>query len=77
MNEDNHRKKMAAPIVITVLFVAYLAVYGMIIWEASEFSPATLFLAIPLIALGIGMVYVLYTRVKEIRSGEEDDLGNY
>ena len=28
-------------------------------------------------ALGIGMVYVLYARIKEIRSGEEDDLGNY
>ena len=30
-----------------------------------------------LIALGIGMVYVLKTRIKEIRSGEEDDLNNY
>ena len=30
-----------------------------------------------LVALGIGMVYTLKSRIKEIRSGEEDDLGNY
>ena len=33
--------------------------------------------AIPLIALGIGMIFTLKSRIDEIRSGEEDDLGNY
>ena len=74
---NNHRKKMVAPIIITVLFIAYLIGYGLLVASAVEFHPLTLLLAIPLAALGIGMVYVLYARIKEIRSGEEDDLGNY
>ena len=77
MNEKNHRKKMIAPIIITILFVGYLVFYVILVLLASDFSPFTLLLAVPLILLGSGMAYVLYTRIKEIRSGEEDDLGNY
>ena len=77
MNEKNHRKKMIAPIIITILFVGYLVFYVILVLLASDFSPFTLLLAVPLILLGSGMAYVLYTRIKEIRSGEEDDLSNY
>ena len=77
MNEKNHRKKMIAPIIITILFVGYLVFYVILVLLASDFSPFTLLLAVPLILLGSGMAYVLYIRIKEIRSGEEDDLGNY
>lgn len=45
--------------------------------EAANAAPVMIVLALPLIALGIGMVYTLYTRIKEIRSGEEDDLSDY
>ena len=72
-----HRKKMVAPIIITVLFLAYLVVYGIAIFTTSELLPGMLLFALPLIALGIGMIYVLKSRIKEIRSGEEDDLDNY
>ena len=72
-----HRKKMVAPIIITVLFLAYLIVYGIAIFTTSELLPDMLLFALPLIALGIGMIYVLKSRIKEIRSGEEDDLDNY
>lgn len=75
MNE--HGKKMIAPIIITILFLAYLAIYIIIAFVASEFSPFMILLAIPLIALGIGMIFVLKSRIEEIRSGEEDDLSNY
>ena len=34
-------------------------------------------LLIPLVALGIGMVVVLKERIREIKSGEEDDLEKY
>ena len=71
-----HAKKMAAPIVITILFLMYLVVYLGLVIMAAGWSTAMLLLAIPLIALGIGMVYVLKERIKEIRSGEEDDLDN-
>ena len=72
-----HAKKMAAPIVITILFLVYLVIYLGLVIMAAGWSTAMLLLAIPLIALGIGMVYVLKERIKEIRSGEEDDLDNY
>ncbi len=76
MNKE-HTKKMVAPIVITVLFLVYLAVYAAILLVASDWSPVTILCAVPLIALGIGMIYVLKERISEIRSGEEDDLDNY
>ncbi len=77
MNEHNHKKKMIAPVVITILFLVYLIAYGIAAAAASQWNPVLILLALPLLALGIGMVYVLKTRIKEIRSGEEDDLGNY
>ena len=72
-----HRKKMVAPIVITVLFVLYLMAYVVMVILAAGWSPAMLLLTIPLVALGIGMVVVLKERIKEIKSGEEDDLEKY
>ena len=75
--EREHRKKMAAPIVITVLFVLYLIAYAVLVILAAGWSPAMLLLTIPLVALGIGMVVVLKERIREIKSGEEDDLEKY
>ena len=74
---NDHRKKMIAPVGITVLFLAYLVVYVMLLFFADVWHPVLLVLLIPLAALGAGMVYVLITRIREIRRGEEDDLGNY
>ena len=73
---NDHGKKMIAPVVITVLFLLYLFFYGFFIWKATSLNGLAIILAVPLAALGIGMIYVLYTRIKEIRSGEEDDLSN-
>ena len=75
--KDNHTKKMIAPVVITVVFLLYLGIYLIAIMFASEFNPVFIFLAIPLAALGISMVFILKSRIQEIRSGEEDDLGDY
>ena len=77
MKNREHRKKMLAPVVITVVFILYLIGYGIALAVATEWSPVMLLIAVPLVALGIGMVYTLKSRIKEIRSGEEDDLGNY
>jgi len=74
---DDHKKKMIAPIVITVVFLLYLVIYGRFLLAAAEFSPVMLLAAIPLAALGIGMIQVVKERINEIRSGEEDDLSNY
>ena len=77
MKDGQRKKKMVAPVLITVFFLIYLIAYGIGIGTAVEWSPLMILLAIPLVALGVGMVYVLKTKIKEIRSGEEDDLGNY
>ena len=73
-----HGKKMIAPIVIAVLFVGYLAVYiYMLFFAAAMTKPLLFLLAVPLAALGVGMIWVLITRIREIDKGEEDDLSNY
>ena len=74
---NDHSKKKIAPIVITVLFVGYLLIYIVVLMNAVSFHPAIALLALPLLALAAGMVYILYTRIKEIDGGEEDDLSNY
>ena len=73
--DSEHKKKMIAPVVITLLFLAYLVFYLAALIAASDWNPVIF--AVPLIALGAGMVYALRSRIKEIRSGEEDDLDNY
>ena len=74
---NDHKKKMIAPVVITVVFLLYLVFYGRFLLTAAEFSPVMLLAAIPLAALGIGMIRVLKERINEIKRGEEDDLSNY
>ena len=74
---NRHLKKMIAPICITVIFLVYLLVYIAVIIGGSAVTPILLLFAVPLVILGIAMVYVLMTRIREIRSGEEDDLSNY
>ena len=74
---NDHRKKMIAPVVITLLFLLYLAIYVGVILMTTAFNPVMILFSIPLVALGIGMIHVLKERLSEIRSGEEDDLGNY
>lgn len=73
-----HTKKMIAPILITVLFVLYYAAFGVGCLVFSLFSlPWMLALGLIPLALAGACIYVLVERIKEIRSGEEDDLSQY
>ena len=74
MNE--HRKKMIAPIIITILFVLYYAFYFTII-IALPVGIWKLFLGIIPVVLAVIMIYVCIQRIKEIKEGEEDDLSEY
>lgn len=74
MNE--HRKKMIAPIIITILFVLYYAFYFAII-IALPVGIWKLFLGIVPVVLAVIMIYVCVQRIKEIEEGEEDDLSKY
>ena len=53
---SSHGKKMIAPIIITILFLLYLAVYGMLLIKAAMAEPQAILLGVPLVLLGIGMV---------------------
>ena len=66
-----------APILISILVILYFIGYG---WAASTIEmPLILkyiFVIIP-VALIVGMIFTLKERIKEIKRGENDDLGKY
>ena len=74
MNSD--KKKMIAPIVVTILMVAYYIVYfGFLITLVSGIWKYALGI-IPL-AFSAVMIKVCVERINEIKKGEENDLSKY
>ena len=73
-----HGKKMIAPIIIAVSFVLYYVGIAVLFWCTEEIPVwgKLLFVVVPLALAGV-MIGVLGSRIKEIRSGEEDDLSKY
>ena len=73
-----HKKKMVAPVIITVIIALYYIGFAgaCILIEGMPLLIKIIFGVIPLILAGIS-IYVLVERMKEIRSGEEDDLSKY
>ncbi len=72
-----HRKKMVAPIVITIVMILYFVCYFGFLLSLMHTVLQKLLLGICPALLGIGMIYVCVERIKEIRGGEEDDLSQY
>ena len=75
---NNHKKKMIAPIIITVIFVLYYLGFAVVCMIVPAIPPAVkaIFGVLPLALAGV-MISGLIKRMKEIRSGEEDDLSKY
>lgn len=72
-----HTKKMIAPIVIASLLILYYAGFFILcMCIPIPLAPKLLLGLVPLLLAGV-CIYVLAERIKEIRSGEEDDLSNY
>ena len=69
-------KKMIAPLVVTVVFIAYFVIYFALMLSALEGVIAYLFGIIPL-AFMVVMLIVCVQRIKEIKKGEENDLSKY
>ena len=67
-----------APIVVAVLVVLYFIFYGYMatVIDGMPFVARIVFMAIPVVMI-IVMIYTLIGRIKEIRKGENDDLGKY
>ena len=73
---EQNKKKMVAPIVVTILMIAYYIVYfGFLITLVSGIWKYALGI-IPL-AFSAVMVKVCIERINEIKKGEENDLSQY
>ena len=76
MSLKSNKKKMIAPIVISVIIILYYAFYfGILIALLDGIWKYALGI-IPL-ALSAVMVKVLIERISEIKKGEEDDISKY
>ena len=73
---QRHGRKMLAPVLITVLLLAWLAAYGAMVLTAMPVWLAALQF-VGMTAIGGAAVCMLLERINEKRSGEEDDLGKY
>jgi len=71
-------KKTLAPLVIVLILLCYFAGYAFLCLRSDTLPlvPRLLGGLIPLLLGGLTL-YVLLERIKEIRSGEEDDLSQY
>ena len=71
-----NKKKLAAPIIVTVLMLLYFALYfGILITELDGFVKYA-FGIIPLV-FSLVMVKVCLERINEIKKGEDDDISKY
>ena len=73
---NNHRKKMTAPIIITIIVVLNFVVYFGFLITLIEGIWKYLLGIIPIL-FSIVMIKVCIERINEIKKGEEDDISKY
>ena len=73
---NTHKKKMVAPILVTVIMVLYYVAYFGFLMSFLDGIWRWALGIIPLAFLGV-MIAVCVERIKEIKKGEEDDLSQY
>jgi len=71
-----HTKKMIAPIIISVIVIAYYAVYFGFLIAVLDGVWKYLLGIIPLVLSAV-MIKVCIERINEIKKGEEDDISKY
>ena len=76
--KKENQKRYAVPIIITLILLLYFVVYfGVLIAILPKDWKYVLFIfPVALAVIGL-LIYVCIDRIKEIMSGEEDDLGKY
>ena len=73
---NSHKKKMTAPILVSVIMIIYFIVYfGFLISLLDGIWKYALGI-VPLIFSAV-MIKVCIERINEIKKGEEDDIGKY
>lgn len=74
---NKHGKKMIAPVIITILLLLYFAGFAFVVFMLRPPMAACVIGAVIPLALAGVALSVCIQRIKEIRSGEEDDLSKY
>ena len=74
---EKHGRKMVAPLIITVCVLVYLAFYFLSLIDQVRAPVLKVLLAVVPVLLGAAMIGVCVQRIREIKGGEEDDLGQY
>ena len=73
---NSHKRKMIAPIIITVIMILYYVVYFGFLISLLEGVWKYALGIIPLL-FSVVMVKVCIERINEIKKGEEDDISKY
>ena len=73
---DSYKKKMRAPIIVSVLMILYYVVYFGVLISLLDGVFKYAFGIIPII-FSIVMIKVCIERINEIKGGEEDDISKY
>ena len=73
---NSHKRKMIAPIIITVVVILYYIAYFGVLISLLDGIWKYVLGVIPLVFSAI-MIYVCIDRINEIKKGEEDDLSQY
>ena len=73
---NSHKKKFIAPILVSVIFVLYYALYFGWLITLVEGAWKYILGIIPLVLSAV-TVAVCIERIKEIKRGEEDDISKY
>ncbi len=69
--------KIAGPVAVAAIILLYLVIYGVgLVWLIPGVFLKIAAAVIP-VAIAAMIIFVLVERIKEIRSGEEDDLSKY
>jgi hypothetical protein len=74
---DNHGKKMIAPIVVVLCIMLYYVIGIFVLFRFNVPNIVKITAIILSILITVVLIKVLAERVKEIKEGEEDDLGKY
>ena len=72
----NHGKKMIAPIVITIIVIAYYIVYFGALLVVLDGIWKYVLGILPVVFIAL-MIKVCIERIREIRKGEDDDISKY
>jgi len=73
----NHMKKAIAPIIVSIFLISYYLSIGFVLLKLNIPNSIKLVVLIVSIIGTVVIIMVLIDRLKEIKGGEEDDLGKY